>query len=393
MPPIAATTLNTRLSSDVRNTHGGIADNPFVAGKVMPASLDWKTCSKAFAIIPKVSGSLSMIGCGLVLRDIGKKWPTIPLTTEIMAHVTVAALFIAFWDSFLSTWMVPKDSWAFLAAGNTATCETQGFISVVMFIILEISYTILSGLYWIIVQYGWTEQKTQRRIIRILFLWLPVILAIGFALPLIFFDMYNFTGLYSCFIQEHPLNCDIDPDGVCTRGANARDFQAGLFIFVLVCTVVILVFMTLLVRCVMAQERASDRYLTKGQEKRREMTRKTFWQAVRYFLVFFVSNIPFYIYAVYDIVKSYPPIPVAFIFVIVWPMFGVSNSFVYFRARYLSFKEKNPDKSLTQCVLTVLDIDLGSWFRKSDESVVPPSISDLVGAENLESPLFQEEST
>ena len=107
---------------------------------------NWTATLKAWAILPKVGGSLSTIGSILILRDIAKKWEKVPLTTEVMALISVANLCIAFWECFLSTWMVPRDSYAYMAAGNTATCEAQGFISVMMFIILEISYTILSTL-------------------------------------------------------------------------------------------------------------------------------------------------------------------------------------------------------------------------------------------------------
>jgi len=282
---------------------------------------------KAFAILPKVGGSFSIVGSCLVLRDVGRKWQKVPLTTEVVAHITVANLFIAFWECFLSTWMVPKDSPAFMATGNTVTCNVQGFISVGMFIILESSYAILSVLYWIMVAYGWTERKTQRRQIRFFFLGLPVVIGIGFATPPLFYQMYNFSGAYTCLLEEYPLNCDIDPDLVCTRGATARNWQAGLFIAVLACLVVIIVSMCLLVKNVRSQEKKSDRYLTKGQKKRRAMTRRTFWQAIRYFLVFFISNLPFFIYAVYDIALVYAPVSITFIYTIVWPMFGVFNSF------------------------------------------------------------------
>mmetsp|Transcript_31110 Transcript_31110/g.65650 ORF Transcript_31110/g.65650 Transcript_31110/m.65650 type:complete len:366 (+) Transcript_31110:328-1425(+) len=358
----------------------------------MGYDLNYDAVGKTFAIFPKVSGSLSIIGSCLILRDIGKKWHKVPLTTEVVAHITVANLFIAFWECFLSTWMVPKDSGAYMAKGNTATCNAQGFIAVTMYAILALSYTILSVLYWIIVAQGWTEQKTQRRKIRFYFLGLPIIIAVALSTPPLFFEMYNFTGTYSCNFQEYPLNCDFDPATACTRGGNARLLQTISCICSLVCTVIILVFMSLLVRSVRIQESASDRYLSKGQTKRREMTRKTFWQAVRYFLVFFITNLPFYIYAVYDIIQASPPISITFIYIIVWPMFGVFNSFVYFRPRYLSYSMKNPEKSWIHCLLTVLDINLVSWSSRSDASV-PPSVSGLIDDEDLSSPLFSEEGS
>ena len=100
----------------------------------------------AWVIIPKFGGALSLIGSTFLLRDIGRKWKDVPLTTEVLAHITIANVFIAFWECFLSTWLVPKDSNAFMASGNTATCEMQGFISVCAFMTLEVSYTILAVL-------------------------------------------------------------------------------------------------------------------------------------------------------------------------------------------------------------------------------------------------------
>lgn len=148
-----------------------------------------------------------------------------------------------------------------MATGNVATCDTQGFISLVTFIVLELSYTILSILYWILVARGWSEKQTQRRQIRFCFLGVPLIIAICIAAPLLVLGNMNFTGAYSCFVEEYPLNCDIDPEtnGECTRGHNARTAQEAIFFGVILCTGIILIFMGLLVRAVRAQESASDR--------------------------------------------------------------------------------------------------------------------------------------
>lgn len=360
----------------------------------MAYDLNWTAVLKSWAIIPKVGGAFSIIGSCLILRDIRKKWPKVPLTTEVITNITVANLFIAFWECFLSTWMVPKDTlYADLTAGNTATCEAQGFIAGTMFIVLELSYAVLAILYWIIVARGWNERHTQRRSVRFLCLGLPLIIALAFSIPALFLEWYNFDGAYTCGIEEYPKNCDVDPAtfGVCTRGPNARTALTMLCIFAFVCTVIILVFMCLLVRNVRIQEAASDRYLSKGQKKQREMTQKTFWQGLRLFLVFFITNLPRYIYAIYDLTRHDPPTTITFIYVIVWPLFGVFNSFAYFRPRYLSYRQKNPEKSMIHCLFSALDIHPSFCSRKSDESI-PPISSDLMDyGEDFNSPLFREE--
>ena len=102
---------------------------------------------KAFAIIPKAGGLLTIIGS--IMR-------------EIMTLIAAANLFLGIFENFLSTWMVPKSSPAFMAYGNTATCDTQGFISVLMFVVTTSAYTMLSALYYLTAsRRDWTTQKTQ----------------------------------------------------------------------------------------------------------------------------------------------------------------------------------------------------------------------------------------
>jgi hypothetical protein len=120
---------------------------------------------KAFAIIPKCGGFLTITGSIMILRDMALKIKanrTIPLTGEIMTLIAAANLFLGIFENFLSTWMVPKSSPAFMAYGNTVTCDTQGFISVLMLVVTTSAYTMLSALYYLTVsRTDWTTQKTQ----------------------------------------------------------------------------------------------------------------------------------------------------------------------------------------------------------------------------------------
>lgn len=120
---------------------------------------------KAFAVIPKIGGGLTVIGSIMILRDMALKIKanrTIPLTGEIMTLIAAANLFLGIFENFLSTWMVPKGSPAFMAYGNTATCDTQGFITVLMLVVTTTAYTMLSVLYYLTVsRTDWTTQKTQ----------------------------------------------------------------------------------------------------------------------------------------------------------------------------------------------------------------------------------------
>ncbi len=91
-------------------------------------------------IAAKVSGSLSIIGSGLIIRDVFSRWrqrkkeESLPMVSRLILSMSVADLFNSFFIHFLGTWMVPHEvlDEGFdvpLTAGNDATCTIQAFLS------------------------------------------------------------------------------------------------------------------------------------------------------------------------------------------------------------------------------------------------------------------------
>eukprot|EP00984_Skeletonema_dohrnii_P020173 scaffold9757_cov72-Skeletonema_dohrnii-CCMP3373.AAC.1 len=116
--------------------------------------------TKSQAIIPKVGGGISLIACTLIIRDIFMKWHekrSVPLPSVILFCISVANWLLSLFSFFLSTWMMPRGSGAFLAAGNTQSCTAQGFISTLTMTASQTYYTVLAILFWAIVQFGWSE--------------------------------------------------------------------------------------------------------------------------------------------------------------------------------------------------------------------------------------------
>jgi len=91
----------------------------------------------ALAITPKVSGSLSIIGSILIIRDVIKHWRSssghnhhqISATSRVLLSMSIADIGSSFFAHFLSTWMVPPsdDINIALAEGNETTCTIQAF--------------------------------------------------------------------------------------------------------------------------------------------------------------------------------------------------------------------------------------------------------------------------
>ena len=354
---------------------------------------------KAYAIIPKVGGILSIIGCVLILRDVSlkvKEHKAIPLTAKIMTLITVANLFIAFWENFLSTWMVPKESVAFMASGNAATCDLQAFISVLMYMILETAYTMLSALYYIIVvRKDWTTQKTQSLSVVSSFLGIPIIMGLGTSIPLLAAQQYNFDGVYSCSIAAYPLNCWHN-NAPCTRAPNAAYIRALLYVYVLACFAMIIMFLSMLVYNVKKQEAelAKDCDYLQGI-RGKGWSNPVVGTCLRYLTVFFIPNLALMIWGVIDVSGIHLSDTgwrvVEYLYVILWPMFGALNSLVYFRLRYLNVKKSTPESRWTSLIGKSLAIPSLMRLSTVDEAL-PPPMSPLMGQDDVYTPLFEDET-
>ncbi len=96
----------------------------------------------AAVIAAKVSGSLSMIGSGLIIYDVILRWRRqreqryLPIKQRIILSMSIADLTSSFIVHLLGTWMVPKgEVFIFgetipipLAAGSEVTCNIQAFV-------------------------------------------------------------------------------------------------------------------------------------------------------------------------------------------------------------------------------------------------------------------------
>jgi len=356
---------------------------------------------KCFAIIPKVGGFLSIIGSILILRDVFLKFKqqkTIQLTTKMMTLITVANLFLGFWENFLSTWMVPRDSLAFMASGNVTTCNLQAFISVLMYMIVETAYTMLSALYYITVaRKDWTTQKTQSCTVLFTFLVLPIIIGLGTAIPLLVTQQYNFDGVYRCNIATYPLDCYHNDDIPCIRAPNATIIKGWLYLYVSVCFALIIMFLSMLLYNVEKQHAElakHSEYYFQGIRGEGRSSNPVAFQSLRYLIAFFIPNLALIVWGVINIgqveMSDKGWLVVEYLYVILWPMFGALNSLVYFRLRYLNEQKSSPEATWTSLIGKTLSIP--SLIRRSTANeTLPPRISSLIDEDDLYSPLFEDE--
>lgn len=96
----------------------------------------------AKVIAAKISGLLSLIGSGFIIRDVILRWRRrkeqqfLPIVPRMILSMSVADFFTSFFVHFIGTWMVPKGDVTILdetfpiplATGSDETCKIQAFI-------------------------------------------------------------------------------------------------------------------------------------------------------------------------------------------------------------------------------------------------------------------------
>ena len=178
------------------------------------------------------------------------------------------------------------------------------------------------------VRRGWTKNQMKTNKMRLAFLLPPVITSLAMAVPPLFYQMYNPAGLF-CSLNSYPDDCEYNEEVQCTRGENAFTVQAVTLLYALLCNLIVIVFMVLLICSVYKQEKKSDKYLSKGQSKKRDYTTETAWQGIRYSAALTIPFLPLYVSLGYSLTNVTPRDTTALVWIylnsILTPLLGFNN--------------------------------------------------------------------
>eukprot|EP00986_Skeletonema_menzelii_P006006 scaffold2269_cov149-Skeletonema_menzelii.AAC.4 len=138
---------------------------------------------------------------------------------------------------------------------------------------------------------------------------------------------------------------------------------------------------------VYSQEKKGDKYLSKGQKKKRDYTIDTAWQGVRYAGALTIPFTPQYVSFGYSLLQTTPGETSVLIWVyltsILTPLLGFNNACVYFYPRYKAHRKSNEDKTRFHCVCDTLGIAWKSTWTKGANSETEASLSEpLVDGSN-----------
>lgn len=127
----------------------------------MPTGAFNESQSRALAMLPKVSGSLSVIFSTLIICTVARDHKKRSRTYHrLLVGISLVDISSSFWLG-LSTWPIPKSDNVLWSVGNDITCNLQGFF--IQFGISSSFYNASLSIYFLLViRYGWQDSRIKR---------------------------------------------------------------------------------------------------------------------------------------------------------------------------------------------------------------------------------------
>lgn len=230
---------------------------------------------KALAIIPHITGGLSLFGSSSILYDI---WSNRRLKLQrpyyrILLGMCVIDMITSI-SLGLSTWPVPRDEVGVYGnVGNTQTCTAQGFFS--QLILGSPLYNCMLATYYLLLgKFHFTEEQIAKRFERYMH-FAALLPTVGIALAGLPLTLYNNANLW-CWIAAWPpgsesFNGHESEEIECLRGHGSWlyrwvFFYAPIWLIIVVVTIM----MTVLTISIRSEERKSIVMVRALQEQAKE---------------------------------------------------------------------------------------------------------------------------
>lgn len=296
---------------------------------------------KALSITPHVTGLISFLGSTFIiveiLRDRSKRSQ---IYHRLILGISITTLLSSIFFG-LSTWPIPEGTaHVYDARGNTRTCTAQGFFLALSFVAPMYS-VVLAAYYLAVIGYS-RKERELRKLERFAHVFV-VSLGLAFSLAGIFLDLYHSVQIW-CFIG--PVPCE---DGDLECNPNTNRFQLFRWVFVgiplWICIFAITGLMTAVLLKVHNQEKRSRKWRAGAEQKGRQLTKKVAEQAAWYVSSFYITWLIPTVTRAMSAVGKQPPFALMFLVVLLIPLQGAFNFFIYMRPRYAKFRKDNPDRS------------------------------------------------
>jgi len=292
--------------------------------------------SKALAIIPKVTGTISFL-CSLLLASyiLSSRKRRSSVFGRIMVGLSISDMCSsAMW--FLSTWPMPTNSWLHWGtAGTTRTCSAQGFF-LQLGLCTATCYQATLLLYYFLTIVK-QSRESQIKKWEIFFHVVPCSAGLGTSIAGLVLKLYNPSSRGSvCWISEYPAYCSKSLS--CDRGQNAIMYQWWfLYVFVCLTFIWLIVAMSTIFHKVRGVEKKARRFSHESGSSK-DVAMQALLFTISYAIPWIWAPIKAGIDTA-DIIFTNPNaddavIALSIVNVIIFPLQGFFNFLVYLRPRY-----------------------------------------------------------
>ncbi|KAL7526475.1 hypothetical protein ACHAWF_001785 [Thalassiosira exigua] len=306
----------------------------------------------ALAIIPHITGGLSMLGSAYitftVLSNEKKRGKTYHRLLVAMSLSDIVSSF----SYFLSTWPIPQvghegvGGWSkacdgcspyhYASVGTDATCAAQGF-GMQFGMMTTATYNVMLAIHYLLtIRWSFSEARLKSKVEPYM-LAIPPLIGLALSLPEIFLNYYNNTNLW-CWIKA-----SWEYEDAVQRTYDARwSFAYGPLWAFIVCITLTQIYLWWTVKKI---ERKTMRYTSYNTSRAQtKQSRRVAEQAALYVGVFYVTNLPYTIIAATR--RFYNPHTAggfaALLFVVMCaPLQGFLNLFVYRRQTIITSAKRS----------------------------------------------------
>jgi len=298
---------------------------------------------KSTVIIPKITGLMSILGSIAIIRDLlkGPRAQLELMRSKVLIVMNIIDLLTSFIVHVIGTWFVPKGT-AFWSAGNEHTCDIQGWSNALFFNYALVYNAALAIVFLLIVQYSWSEEDFRKW--SYVILCSPAVFVTLLFIPCLRYYKYmNYGSGWFCYFTPSPSLCAVTP------GMECNEDNLGIFTYYQVIRLcVIFVFSSIIIyACVRLflvarrSEESVSAYRSRSQGNYATSNRVAV-SGLLYSGGNLLVVLPVIIYFIGTIAKVEAMsfwIFIDFHWAIFVPLQGFLNALVYFRPKYLEYKE------------------------------------------------------
>ncbi|KAL7551738.1 hypothetical protein ACHAWF_014923 [Thalassiosira exigua] len=339
-------------------------------------------------IVQKVSGALSLMGSTCIVVDVVRKLLRRHGHTDAYQRIMLGLSFFdmthSFFDSFMGSWMVPRETGWLGASGNTASCAAQGFFTALGFFGSFGYQMALSLNLLLLICSRWSQNKFARRIEKPIHACI-ILIALAWAIIPLPMQGYNADCGQCIWIPLY------DASGNVVRGSSKLQhvywviFFSHVWLMIIFCTVaMVCVYIT-----VRRQEDKQKKYVFSSCEQNNHKKSQRIGKIMILYTMalLFCWGVPYSVIVPAYMLDAWPskiPFGIRILVEALIPLLGVFNCLVYFLPKCLKHQEKNPEVWLVAAYFHVMGCGCHATVCRTKDDLVEEGRAKIDDAEYSE---------